>query len=89
MLLYRITYRSALQANSVVRPLVAQPEAGDQIALDAHTVVTILKVLPRAEGDTIAAELIAEEGEASDEKTTTAETASSGVAPADPSTTLP
>jgi hypothetical protein len=65
VLLYRITYRSALDAHSVVRPLVAPPTAGDQIALDARTVVTIRKIVPHPEGDTIAAELIAEEEDAS------------------------
>ena len=64
MLLYRIAYMSASNAHSVVRPLAEQPVPGDRIALDAHTVITVRKVVAHAEDDTIAANVIAEAGDA-------------------------
>lgn len=65
MLLYRIAYVSASEAHSVVRPLAEQPLPGDQIALDARTVVTVLKVVSHPEDDTIAADVSAEATDAS------------------------
>ena len=58
--LYRIAYASPSGAHSVVRSLVEQPVPGDQIVLDAHTVVTVREVIVHTEGGTIAAEVIAE-----------------------------
>ena len=60
MLLYRIAYVTASRAHSVVRQLAVRPVPGDQIALDEHTVVTVREVVAHAEGDTIAAEVIAQ-----------------------------
>ena len=58
--LYRIAYVSESQAHSVVRRLALRPEPGDQLTLDANTVVTVQKVVAHPEGDTIAAEVLAE-----------------------------
>jgi hypothetical protein len=58
--LYRIAYASPTGAHSVVRSLAEQPVPGDQIVLDAHTVVTVREIIVHTEGGTIAAEVIAE-----------------------------
>jgi hypothetical protein len=67
MLLYRIAYSSKSVTHSVVRPLPTPPLAGDRITVDARTVVTVRKVVPHSEGDTIAAEVLADASDAPDE----------------------
>ncbi len=67
MQLYRIAYVSASQAHSVVRQLAVQPLPGDQIALDADTVVTVKEVIAHGERDrTIAADVVAETNDATE-----------------------
>ena len=82
MLLYRIAYSSESVAHSVVRPLPAPPLAGDRIVVDSRTVVTVRKVVPHAEGDTIAAEVLADAsdgpGEVADSEVTGSGSRSSG-----------
>ena len=89
MLLYRIAYVSASEAHSVVRPLAEQPVPGDRIALDAHTVVTVRKVVAHAEGDTIAANVIAEATDASGGSELLDNTSTTLAAPAEPPSRLP
>lgn len=89
VLLYRIAYVSASEAHSVVRPLAEQPVPGDRIALDAHTVITVRKVVAHAEDDTIAADVIAEATGASGESEILDNTASTLAAPVDRSSRLP
>ena len=67
MFLYRIAYVSASLAHSVVRSLAEQPVPGDEIVLDAHTVVTVREVIVHAEGGTIAADIVAETTDAAEE----------------------
>ena len=88
MLLYRIAYVSASEAHSVVRPLAEQPVPGDRIALDAHTVVTVRKVVAHVEDDTIAANVIAEAGDAPGSEILD-NTATTLAAPAEPPSRLP
>ncbi len=60
MPLYRIAYLTSSVAHSVVRPLASPPAVGDEIAVDANTVVTVREVVTHPAGDTIAAEVRAE-----------------------------
>jgi hypothetical protein len=58
--LYRIAYVFDSQAHSVVRELPLPPVPGDELALDAITVVAVREVVSHPEGDTISAEIVAE-----------------------------
>jgi hypothetical protein len=60
VLLYRIAYVSASQGHSVVRELAVPPVPGDEIALDAHTVVIVREIISHPVGATIAADVMAE-----------------------------
>ncbi len=60
MPLYRIAYVFDSQARSVVRELPLRPVPGDELALDANTVVAVREVVSHPEGDTISAEITAE-----------------------------
>ena len=60
MPLYRIAYVSSDQAHSVVRELSLRPVPGDELALDANTVVAVREVVAHPEGDTITAEIVAD-----------------------------
>ena len=60
MPLYRIAYVSDSQAHSVVRELSLRPVPGDELTLDAHTIVTVREVVTHPAGDTITAEVVAE-----------------------------
>ena len=89
VLLYRIACMSASNAHSVVRPLAKQPVPGDRIALDAHTVVTVRKVVAHVEDDTIAANVIAEASDASGGSEILDNTATTLAPPAEPPSRLP
>jgi hypothetical protein len=58
--LYRIAYVSDAQAYSVVRELSLRPVPGDELTLDENTTVAVREVVAHQEGDTIAAEVVAE-----------------------------
>ena len=58
--LYRIEFVADLQARSVVRELAIRPAPGDELTLDATTVVAVREVVSHPEGDTIAAAVVAE-----------------------------
>ncbi len=60
MSLYRIAFVSGPRAHSVVRELAQVPSPGEQIKIDADTLVTARSVIAHPEGDTIAAEVLAE-----------------------------
>jgi len=58
--LYRIAFVADSQAHSVVRELAIRPMPGDELTLDANTVVAVREVITHPAGDTIAAEIVAE-----------------------------
>jgi len=58
--LYRIAFVADSQAHSVVRELAVRPVPGDELTLDADTIVAVREVITHPEGDTIRAEIIAE-----------------------------
>jgi hypothetical protein len=58
--LYRIAFVADSQAHSVVRELNVRPVPGDELTLDADTIVAVREVITHPESDTIRAEIIAE-----------------------------
>lgn len=60
MSLYRIAFVADSQAHSVVRELATRPMPGDELTLDANTVVAVREVITHPAGDTISAEIVAE-----------------------------
>jgi hypothetical protein len=60
MPLYRIAYVSNARARSIVRELSLDPVLGEELALDANTVVAVKEIVLGRPGDTITAEISAE-----------------------------
>jgi hypothetical protein len=58
--LYRIAFVADSQAHSVVRELAIRPMPGDELTLDANTVVAVREVITHPAGNTITAEIVAE-----------------------------